>query len=73
MTCVPLTPNHYEVLDLLAQGQPVPEHLAPVMEELVRWGWAMRSGELTGVGQTHAGEGTGGRVGIHDHPHRETQ
>lgn len=69
MSCIPLTPDHRQVLDLLAQAQPVPDNLDTVLDELVRWGWVMPSGELTGVGRAHVGEGTGGRVGIHDHPH----
>ncbi len=73
MSCIDLTTDHREVLDLLAPGQPVPEHLAGVMEESVRWGWALSTGELTGVGLAHAGEEIAGRVGIHDHPHSRNQ
>lgn len=63
MSCTTLTADQRRVLDLLAQGQPVPEDLVSVMVELVQWGWALRSGELTGVGWAHAGEVSRGVLG----------
>lgn len=65
MSCTPLTPDHDQVLNLLAHGQPIPEHLTDVMAELERWGWALKSGELTGVGLAHV-DGGKGKAGIHE-------
>jgi hypothetical protein len=41
MPCVQPDPDHVRVLDLFALGEPVPEDLATVVEELRRWGWVM--------------------------------
>jgi hypothetical protein len=63
MSCVDLTDRHRAVLAALADRQPVPDGMDDVLEELVRWGWVLASGELTGNGHRHAGDIAGGLVG----------
>jgi hypothetical protein len=64
MPCVDPAPGHLDVLTLLARGEPVPEDLAAVDEELRRWGWVMSSfDELTGIGWAHAGVAGRGLLG----------
>ena len=61
----PLSPDHLQVLDLLAHDQPVPDHLADAPAELEAWGWVMAGGELTGIGLAHV-DGGKGKAGIHE-------
>lgn len=56
---VALSDRHRAVLAALADRQSVPDGYADVLEELVRWGWVMPSGELTGIGHRHAGTNGG--------------
>lgn len=64
MSCTSLTDDRRLFLSLLAQGQPVPDDLARVLEELRRWGWVTGAGELTGAGWAHVEQGMKGRLGI---------
>lgn len=66
MSCVPLTNDQRRILDLLARGEPVPDDLAPVLEQLRAWGWVIGSGEMAGVGWSHYEGRSPGSVGIHD-------
>ncbi len=63
MSCTPLSPDHRQVLDLLARNQPVPEHLTDVLVELKSSGWVMPGGELTGIGLRHVDGPKGGILG----------
>jgi hypothetical protein len=56
MPCVEPSADQRRVLALLARGEPVPNDLAEVVEELRAWGWVMpHTDELTGTGWSHAG------------------
>ena len=41
MSCVPLSPDHHQVLSLLVHTPPVSEHLTDALAELERWSRAL--------------------------------
>ncbi|MET0566599.1 MAG: hypothetical protein ABW021_09165 [Acidimicrobiia bacterium] len=59
MSCVPITPDMSYLLDAL-RGYPVStdvqEQLRAMLEweQARKWGWIMRTGELTDMGSRHA-------------------
>jgi hypothetical protein len=61
MSCVPITPEMFSLLETCRSWPVSPEVLdrlgaMPEWEEAQAFGWIMRTGELTGTGHRHAGD-----------------